>query len=242
MQHEYVPVTVSPPPGSIGKERGQAEISLIQQLLKYGISGLLVDSIAPAEDQFWTFLEKLEIPIVLFNNIGANYSRFDSVTSDNYRGGLLAGQHLISAGRKKCAFFTSNDNTTVEYERCKGFIDAFKQAGLLEPVIIYENTAGKIFEYGFDGVATLNDNNAATIIKSAKKYGLDIPKDISVIGFDNSEICTKITPNIDSIEQQAKPMGHRAAELIIKRLSHPNTREKVSLRLDVALFKRNSVF
>ena len=241
MQNEYIPITVSPQPGLSGHERGKAEIELIQQLLKYGVSGIIIAALAPARDEFWIFLEKLDIPVVLFNNMGANHSRFDSVTSDNYYGGMLAGERLIEAGRKKCCFFTSNDGSTVEKERYDGFCDAFKNAELPLPSRLDSTQLGLIFAENFDGIFSMSDMMASEIYQVISEHNLKIPQDVSVIGFDSSLLCSRLEPNLDSVEQQFRCMGRRAAELMIKRLSEPELRERVSMRLDVALVKRKSV-
>ena len=241
MQHEYIPITVSPQPGLDGHERGIAEIQLVQQLLKYGVSGIIIDSLAPATDEFWTFLEKLDIPVVIFNNIGENYSRFDSVTSDNYLGGILAGRRLINCGRKRCCFFTSNDHSTVEKERYRGFCYAFAEANLSIPEFITTETIDASFPTSYDGIFCMSDGMASGVYEHCAKQKLKIPKDISIVGFDNNLLCAKLNPPLDSIEQQSRTMGRRAAELMIKRLSEPELRESITCRLDVALIERHSV-
>lgn len=241
MQNEIIPITVSPQPGIAGHERGQAEIVLVQQLLKYGVDGIIIDSLAPATDDFWIFLEKLEIPIVIFNNMGANHSRFDNVTSDNYMGGILAGERFIEASRKKCCFFTSDDHSTVEKERYDGFCFAFESKNLPRPAKLSSSDAEKIIRENYDGVFTMSDNMASGIYQLCQNHKLKIPHDISIIGFDNSLLSSKLEPPLDSIEQQSRTMGHRAAELMVKRLAEPEIRERISLRLDVALIKRKSV-
>ena len=241
MENEFIPITVSPQPGLGGHERGEAEITLIQQLLQYGVAGIIIDSLAPATDNFWLYLEKLDIPVVLFNNIGANYSRFDNVTSDNYSGGILAGRRLIEAGKKHCCFYTSDDHSTVEKERYEGFCQAFSEANLPPPGRITSQNRESLFENKYDGVFAMSDTMAGWVHDKCKELNLKIPNDVAIIGVDNSLLCDRLDPKLDSIEQQIRSMGSHAAELMIKKLTYPDLRERVTFRLDVALVKRNSV-
>jgi LacI family transcriptional regulator len=241
MENEFIPITVSPQPGLGGHKRGEAEITLIQQLLQYGVAGIIIDSLAPATDNFWLYLEKLDIPVVLFNNIGTNYSRFDNVTSDNYSGGILAGKRFIEAGKQHCCFYTSDDHSTVEKERYEGFCQAFAAANLPLPTRVTPPNKDSIFTDKYDGVFTMSDTMAGWVYDKCRELDLKIPNDIAVIGFDNSLLCNKLEPNLDSIEQQVRLMGSHAAELMIKKLTYPELRERVTFRLDVALIKRNSV-
>ena len=241
MENEFIPITVSPQPGLDGHKRGEAEITLIQQLLQYGVSGIIINSLAPATDSFWFYLEQLDIPVVLFNNIGANYSRFDNVTSDNYLGGILAGRRLIEAKKKHCCFYTTDDNSTVEKERYEGFCQAFAEVNLPQPSRMTVSDIDNLLKNRYDGIFSMSDNLASNIHEKCKELNLKIPEDIAIIGFDNSVLCDRLEPKLDSIEQQFRAMGNHAAELMVKRLTMPELRERVSFRLDVALIKRNSV-
>ncbi|MDR0932955.1 MAG: substrate-binding domain-containing protein [Victivallales bacterium] len=241
MANGYIPITVSPPSSSTGKERSKAERNLIMQLIEHQVSGIIIDSLAPGDDDFWGDLEKLSVPVVLFNNCGFAPTRFDCVLSDNYRGGYLAGLRLIEANRHNCCFYSTDDGSVVEQERFRGFCVAFGDAGLTQPIVINHNKENFDRACQCDGIFCLNDNIAYEVIKGLKTAGIAVPEKISVMGFDNSLLCTSTEPNMDSIEQQFRVMGQRTAELMMRRIENPNLREQVTVRLDVTLIRRHSV-
>lgn len=247
MEKDFIPVAVSPPPGSRGNCRAEVELALVKHLVAQGIAGLIIASAVAAGDPFWNELAKLEIPVIYLNNKGNNTSECDYVTSDNYLGGRLAAQHLIENGKTPCAFVSNMDHSRVESERLRGFTDTLTAAGLPSPVLINSEKRKKNKSLPLKkilgdckGIFGINDSTAIGILTELRREQIRVPEECGVIGFDDSELCEHVMPRLDSIRQQSRLMGERAAELMIRRLEHPEARDSVTITLRVELVRRDS--
>ncbi len=83
------------------------------------------------------------------------------------------------------------------------------------------------------------DVYAAVIIKAASRLGLNVPKDISVVGFDNTEISVMIEPSITTVNQPRFQLGSFACDLLIDKIINPTLPNKHML-LDTELIVRDS--
>lgn len=248
IKKDFIPVVVSPPPGTRGNCRVAVELSLVEHLVAQGIAGLIIASAVAADDPFWNKLNKLKIPVVYLNNKGNCTSECDYVASDNYQGGKLAARRLIETGKTPCAFVSNMDKSKVEAERLRGFTDVLVAAGLPPPVLIDSEKRQKSKSLSMKkilgeckGIFGINDSTAIGILTELRKEQIAVPKECGVIGFDDSELCEHVVPRLDSIRQQSRLMGERAAELIIRRLEQPEALDAVTITLRVELVCRDSV-
>ncbi|MBV8783353.1 MAG: substrate-binding domain-containing protein, partial [Gammaproteobacteria bacterium] len=87
-----------------------------------------------------------------------------------------------------------------------------------------------------------NDDMAAAVISAARQHGLDLPRDLSVVGFDDAPVASMVWPQLTTIRQPVRAMARAATELIIQHSPHrrgwpqPIPRRK----LDFELILRNS--
>jgi len=161
----------------------------------------------------------------------------DCVTTDNYTGGLLAGRHLVSLGRKKMVFGcvpgTEMQATSVT-ERLRGFRAALVEAGLPLVAMIGEGRAKRVnlrahaavamAEYLQDGreldaVFAVNDGVASGMMCALRRTGLKVPDDVSVVGFDGLEVALHSWPPLTTIKQPTAQMGREAMRLLLERIS-----------------------
>jgi LacI family transcriptional regulator len=167
------------------------------------------------------------MPVVMFDRV-TNEILCDKVIIDDKSAAYEAVQSLIDKGKKKIALVTTVDYVSVGKLRTDGYIKALLDNDIpfdenliikIENVDTCEITIGKLLEdRAIDAVFAVNELFAVTIIKTANKIGLNVPKDLAVIAFTDGIISKYSTPTITTVSQSGRKMGSKAAKMLIKRL------------------------
>ncbi|WP_299836185.1 LacI family DNA-binding transcriptional regulator [uncultured Tenacibaculum sp.] len=213
-------------------EDQQKEIETINVLTNGSVDGLIV-SIAKetlrnkALDHFYRLIDN-EMPIVLFDRVHESI-RCDKVIVDDIGAGYKATKYLTDIGCKKIGIVTTPEHVTVGLDRYQGYERALKEQGIAvdkaliinvdEEQDIYEQIK-MLFDQELDAVFAVNEIYAATAIKIAKEKKLNIPEDLSVIGFTDGLISKYSSPSITTVVQHGYTMGEQAAELLIDRIEN----------------------
>lgn len=255
LDHGYFPVSVEPTPNTSGEVRDKEELALINKLVAQGMAGIIVDSCASEDSPIWSKLQQFNIPVLCFNNNGKGAGYLDCVSADNYHGGALAAERMLSANRKKVAIMSDPfDGSSSVKDRIRGFCETMEAAGVTvgtDKIISLRNLPSNekdcIIEVvnrlkDVDGVFGINDGMAIRTMNYLIQAGKRIPEDVAIIGFDDSELCEHVSPRIDSIRQASAHMGQRAAELLLERIENPaNRMDTIQLKTQVSLITRDSV-
>ncbi|WP_035673993.1 LacI family DNA-binding transcriptional regulator [Flavobacterium sp. 83] len=167
------------------------------------------------------------MPVVMFDRV-TNEILCDKVIIDDKLAAYEAVQSLIDKGRKKIALVTTVDYVSVGKLRTDGYIKALLDNDIpfdekliikIENVDTCEITIGRLLEdKAIDAVFAVNELFAVTIIKTANKIGLNVPKDLAVIAFTDGIISKYSTPTITTVSQSGIKMGNKAAKMLIERL------------------------
>lgn len=155
----------------------------------------------------------------------------DAVTSDNFGGGVIATQHLLSLGHRHVAFLSwIEPATSMEYRRL-GYRQALQEAGLPnDPALEWEvvgypdidQTAleQRLLQTGRPtAIFAANDQLAMAVLRAARAARLSIPDDLALVGFDNLDISAQLDIPLTTIAQPAFEIGRVAGELVLMRLS-----------------------
>jgi LacI family transcriptional regulator len=200
-----------------------------------GVPDALIMFSIEITDEIYKGIKDLSIPVIL---VGSEHAEFDSITWNNYRGGFLAAEHLISQDYKKIGMIRSHRSSYVADQREKGFKDAMKKYKI--PVEddyivtgITKKHAGFSEEAGFEAVNILkkrdkipeaifcsNDAQAMGAILALQELGLDVPGDVAVMGYDNIKISKYF--NLTSIDQKMYEVGVKAIKLLSHRIKNPD--------------------
>lgn len=187
------------------------------------------------------FLRKYNIPIA---RIGPNSIRDENVTLsiDEKRAAYTATKHLIDLGHKRIAFIRGFEDQDATHVRYNGYLGALKDAGIHhDPKIVFPGefnftsgmTAGEMIIAMANrptAVFAANDDMAAGVIAAAHKNQVKIPQDISVIGFDDSEMAGHIWPALTTIRQPRVDYGKRAVERIVAKIGNKRKAEDSCLQ------------
>ena len=182
------------------------------------------------------------MPVVMFDRV-TNDILCDKVIIDDQSAAYEAVQSLIDKGRKKIALVTTVDYVSVGKLRTDGYIEALLDNDIpfnenliikIEDVDTCEITIGKLLEdKAIDAVFAVNELFAVTIIKTANKVGLNVPKDLAVIAFTDGIISKYSTPTITTVSQNGIKMGNKAAKMLIERLESEEDEEDENYKTEV---------
>jgi LacI family transcriptional regulator len=190
------------------------------------------------------------VPIVV---VDPHTGRADipTVDADNLRGGYLAARHLIDLGHRRIGMITGRPDLMSAQLREKGFRAAFAEAGIAVDESLFasgefdpetaEPAAESLLRLPDPPTAVFAANDATALITLAvaQRLGLQVPHDLSIVGFDNVSDGAMSSPPLTTVEQPLREMGHRAIDLLISRLRQDDD-EVRHVRLETRLVERAS--
>ena len=202
----------------------------IKTLMASRVDGLLISVSRETDrhDHLQYAIEK-ELPIVFFDRIIEELSA-SQVYSDNYDICFEGTEHLLAQGCKRIAFIAGPKHLYTSRNRLNGYLGALRKhnVNISESLIVDSNYGNlDIEEYTRnlfslrqkpDGIFAMNDMSALEIIHILKKRGLNIPKDVAVLGFNNETICRLVEPSLSSIDHPAFDMGAAATEILLQQI------------------------
>lgn len=222
---------------------------IVSVFSSWNVDGAVILGAMPSEV---ANLEKgLKFPTVYLDTYAQNLG-IANVGINDYEGGFLMARYLLGKGHRKIALVSPDSSPGVMEERHRGFCDAMKERNVafsrehfFEAATTSSSgiTAGKkiaMSRQGFTAVAVMSDIVAIGVIDGLRKYGLNVPEDISVIGFDNSPICQYLNPGLTTVSQNIKEKAETACELLFHMIRNGET-IAVNKVLDVELVERQSV-
>lgn len=232
-------------------ESYETELANIRTLVSSRVDGLIISLSRETQDVSHLLkLQQRNIPVVLYDRVNDDF-KTSKVMVNDVDGAYKAVKHLINTGCSKIAFLAGPEKLSISNRRIEGYVKALKEAGMNvdQNLIIHCQSlkddavaaTEKLLERPNmpDAIFCINDPVAFRAIQVIKTKGLNIPEDISVIGFTNDPISSHIEPSLTTVAQPSRKMGTCAAQLILDelqgRLTVPQT-----ITLDTQLILRNS--
>lgn len=165
------------------------------------------------------------------------------ISSDNYAGGRIAAEKLIESGCRKLAYIgrgSKINNST--RKRKEGFIEycnekniPYKICEVLAPIDEYENMLDKFIdenlkdELKVDGVFAVTDDQALQFIEKVNKLGIDVPKDVQVVGFDGRRSSKNESIKISTIRQPLELLAEESVKELLNIIENNEARKKIIL-------------
>lgn len=220
-------------------------------LRNWNVEGLFMPGLFE-DEPFYKTLQSLKLPVVLTDSYVSNLGDMVNIGLEDYEGARLATQHLIDRGHRRIVFAgpTVKAGGVVE-QRLLGYRAALAQNELpFDPTLVFECefSTSKMMEFGaalaqrrdITAVFATADMLAAGIMSGLQQSGRMVPRDISVIGFDDINWARMTMPMLTTVHQDAAQKGRIAAECMIRLLEgEPVTQRNQSL--PVRLILRDSV-
>ncbi len=225
-----------------------------EEKLFSGELGRAIDGaiIIPAYDEL-DYYRNISKPVVIIDRYVSG-SDMHAVVIDNHKASYLLTEELILAGHRNIAIISGAQEFNIGIDRVKGYRDALKNYGI-EVRPENEMIGNWYQEHGYRSTLELLEredppsaifaaNNLLCIgcIKAIREKGITIGKDISLTGFDDSEVAQLLEPDITVVRQETATMGKIG---MMKLLDIINRNEKTvypkKVVLDVELIRRHSV-
>jgi len=174
------------------------------------------------------------MPVVMFDRV-TNEILCDKVIIDDKSAAYDAVQSLIDRGKRRIALVTTVDYVSVGKFRTDGYLKALRDNDIpydenlilkIEDIDHCEDQIEPLLKNkDIDAVFAVNELFAVTIIKAAKRHGLSVPDDISVIAFTDGIISKYSSPSITTVSQNGIEMGMKAAQMLINRIENEDDEE-----------------
>lgn len=198
---------------------------VVNQCTHRGLGGAVISGLRMNEPLI-ADLPKMNFPTVLID-VPLKGPRATYVSVDNALGAVQAVDHLASLGHKSIGFINGHGDAWVSQQRLLGYRQGLMQNDLIiEPAYIYEGDFSK--ESGRRGAEHLLSNHpaitalfvasdlmAAGAIERLQTMGLEVPGKVSVVGFDDQDLCTHVSPSLSTIRQDTYTFGRKAAQELI---------------------------
>ena len=181
------------------------------------------------DDPYYQQLLTTEFPTVMWDMTVPN-PNVHNVSCDSTEGMRLAVAHLISLGHRRIGLICGHLQAQVSLQRRDGYILALADAGIpYDPALVYEGdfseTAGAIglqhlLPKEVTAIACVCDVTALGVFRAARAQGVRIPEDLSVIGFDNTNLTEYTSPGLTSVDQHLDQVGRIIVTTIHSMMHH----------------------
>ncbi len=212
--------------------------------------GLLIMSLPPPPSSLHR-LASSGVPTVLLDSRG---SGVPVVVTDDVEGGRLATRHLLDLGHRRIAFLGDDPGNPLGFTssgaRETGYRETMEAAGidiLPEDVLHGPHVRAVARDLTAQMLATpdhptaifaASDTQALGVLEAARAAGLDVPGDLSVVGFDDVEVSSYA--GLTTVRQPLFESGHRAAELLLESLAAEDPLGESEYQLDLELVVRST--
>lgn len=192
------------------------------------IDGVIICCFPRIEDKIQAI--KKYLPIVLLDNIASDKS-IPSVTIDNFNSTGHAVEYLLSLGHRRIGFISGLMDSDICKDRLSGFKNALARKGLkADKELLFKGDYS--FESGEQGgkyflslpqvptaVICSNDSMAIGAMKVIRESGYKIPADISIIGFDDILVASRVFPSLTTNVAPIEEMAAKAVEILLSEVS-----------------------
>jgi LacI family transcriptional regulator len=212
------------------------ELETVRALRQRHVDGLILCTLNPTEAHV-AELGKAAAPVVLISRPPKD-TPVDTVRANSRKGAAEAVRHLRAAGRRSIAFINGPQHTTSGTSRRAGYLDGLRACGLERDDALIEVARDFMVEPGReaaerliararpDAIFCANDLIAIGALAALRAANFEIPEDVAVVGMDNTDLAAVTWPTLTSIDLGSHERARIAAELLLKRIEHPNRKPR----------------
>lgn len=210
----------------------QRELNYLKVLLSHRVDGLIINTSGQNDRYIAEISGKLPV-VLLYRRINSRRFTGDFVGSDNYSGGMMLAETLVTEGHRSIGLISGDPAINTFEERIRGFTDYLAREGIRMPKknILYGDyteeggysMAKKIIgrKSGISAICVMNNAMVLGAYEYFRAGGIAVPGDISVVSFGDvrNEKLLSVRPTF--VSQYPKVIGNRAAELLLSRIKSP---------------------
>lgn len=226
----------------------------VNNLLARNVSGIIVidPNTSNVKSKFYDHVSK-QMPLVFVNGYSIT-PNISSVSNDESMGAALSLNYLLENNHTDILFLRGKDSYSYDVKE-KVYIEIMTDLNIYNPENIInigegnsnetvENTANILIDIlqtkSSTAVFACNDLMAVGALNACKKLNLDVPKDLSIIGYDNIDLSKFVEPKLTTIDQNMFLLGTNAATLLLDKIESDNKYSKRIL-LNNSLVERDTV-
>ncbi len=200
---------------------------VFDQLMQYQVDGIILASTS-LSSELSEECARAGIPVVLFNRTTERDS-VSSVTCQNREGGRLIADFLYAGGHRSFAYIAGLENSSTNRDRFGGFRDELARHGISDIIVRtgnYERAAAEVAAREVlslperpEAIFVANDHMAVAVMDVARyEFGLRIPEDISIVGYDDVGPARWTSYAITSVAQPVKPMVSATVDILLEQI------------------------
>ncbi|MFJ9209267.1 LacI family DNA-binding transcriptional regulator [Streptomyces sp. NPDC102264] len=206
---------------------GVSEADYVELLLQQQVSGVVfaggLFAQADAPHDHYRLLAERKIPVVLINAPIENLD-FPCISCDDAVAVEQAWRHLASLGHEHIGLILGPSDHVPSRRKLAAALAAAKAARVKLPDEYVERTmfslegghaaATRLLDRGVTGIICASDPLALGAVRAARRRGLDVPREVSVVGFDDSAFMNCTEPPLTTVRQPIEAMGRAAVEML----------------------------
>ncbi len=229
----------------------EREKELVYSLMAQRVDGIILLPLSVSAADYLEIVKDRGVPIVLFQK-ALKKSPFPSATFDDFKGTYIATEYLIKLGHSAIGFCGTRNEIEmvriIEQSREQGFQQALIDYGL-------KPSKARIFrftDYVRDvmvkqvrrfltrknlprALICLSDHIAAEIMIAAREKGIEIPRDMSIMGNNDMEICTYLTPKLSTVHFPRYRVGELLTEILLEQIKAKKRKKETPLRHELLM-------
>jgi len=225
------------------------ELDVVMALHQRRVDGIILAPSADPERRALRYLRDAKLPCVLVDRM--RDPEFDQVGVNNREAMRQLVERVAALGHERIGYIGGHPGFETTLERIEGYRDGVNNRGAAvdERLLVMGNattisaTAATeaLLALAHPPTALVGGNNLATIgiMKALRAQGLRVPKDITVVGFDDFEWADCFEPRLTLVAQPCAEIGRRAAFLLMERIAAPHGARR-TIRLDATIVERES--
>lgn len=216
-------------------EKEEIEALSIEKMRSRWVDGFIIASSYGNKKEIYSLVQN-NIPVVLVNRFNeSDIGKLSVISIDNYKAGYDAAKYLAEKGFRRIAIAVGKQVHKFYRDRFSGYKAALKDCGLPfdEQLVMQEVSSNDDFyamtqklmntEKRPDVFFASSDPKAIVIMHALHDMGLNIPKDVSVLGFDNVDLSSMVEPALSTVSQPLYEIGASAARSILYQIRQRNT-------------------
>jgi len=199
--------------------------SCVRIMREMGVDGFIIAAVSLKEPIVEELLDQ-NFPVVLVNR-RVKKNNVNYVVVDNQKGAHLAVEHLINNGYKKIGIITGESSVSTGKERFQGYRKGLLDHGLKFKKE-YSSQGPFTKEHGKkaaqkmltlknrpEAIFAASDNIALGVMDAAGELGLNIPEDLAIVGFDDTDFSSNLKIRLTTVSQRKYEMGERGVQILI---------------------------
>ncbi|WP_170335175.1 LacI family DNA-binding transcriptional regulator [Ruegeria arenilitoris] len=220
---------------------------VVEEILDFQVDGIIAASVALSSD-LSNRCRAAGIPMVLFNR-AQDDPDMSAVTSDNIAGGRKAAEFLLAGGHRKIGYIAGWEGASTQRDREAGFVAALHQAGVTLHSCEVGNfgaedargaTRRMFASDPPDAVFVANDHMAIAVMDTLRfELGLNIPEDVSVVGYDDVAVAAWPAYDLTTVRQPANRMVAETVDILLRKIEDSDA-EPRRVEFDGPLIVRGS--